>query len=257
MGKKNFSRRAEILKRVLDWLNQGKYENGSDYMIFGKSLQEVIVEETGRHEDEAEDQIGQEIEGVVNDLKQELGRGLASERTSLRKSHLKSKELTRKRSPQAKRKIAEILQKLLDSQPDLSPSENRLQNHVDDGLDQHYANEVLDRLEMIVSRVSALDRVEAAKIPSVRVEEYFQEAHRCFLYGFPIASAVLCRALLDSVLTQTIDPKATLKRQMEEEYSNQVANCRKEGRSGPPKPSYPKLLIRKANLAEDRPRVGE
>ena len=65
-------------------------------------------------------------------------------------------------------------------------------------------------------RASLLDVVETAKIPSESVEKYFEEAHRCFLYGFPIATAVLCRAVLEAVLPETLDPTNKIRNEMKD-----------------------------------------
>ena len=83
-----------------------------------------------------------------------------------------------------------------------------------------------------------------ADIPNESVRKYFEEAHRCFLYGFPIATAVLCRAVLEGQLDQLhhrLDPNGKLKQEVEK---------------APPgtRPSYYKLLIKRAaeeGLLED------
>ena len=63
--------------------------------------------------------------------------------------------------------------------------------------------------------------------------KYFEEAHQCFLYGFPTATAMLCRAILDTCLTELLDPDKQLKQELER------SDARK-------RPSYLKELIRKA-----------
>ena len=49
--------------------------------------------------------------------------------------------------------------------------------------------------------------------------QYFEEAHACFLYGFPIACAVLCRAILESALTTVVDPNEAIKKNLPKESS--------------------------------------
>lgn len=58
----------------------------------------------------------------------------------------------------------------------------------------------------MVVRAIALDPIEITNSPDPRIKSYFSEVHRCFLYGFRIACAVLCRALLESALIETVDP---------------------------------------------------
>lgn len=74
-------------------------------------------------------------------------------------------------------------------------------------LDCYYASEVLQKLETVVSRAVRLDRISVEALPNSEVQRYFQEAHDCHLYGFDIASTVLCRAILESSLEQLIPPQ--------------------------------------------------
>jgi hypothetical protein len=72
-------------------------------------------------------------------------------------------------------------------------------------LDLYYSSQILAKLEKVVRRASGLEFLEPA-LPSANVEKYFNEAHQCFLYGFPIATAVLCRAILEAQLKAALDP---------------------------------------------------
>ncbi len=93
-----------------------------------------------------------------------------------------------------------------------APAATAHADHERDFLDAHFAQEVLKKLPKIVSRVSTLDALDLpAKVPD-EVRQYFGEAHRCYLYGFSIACAVLCRALLESSLANEIDPKGMIKK---------------------------------------------
>ena len=49
--------------------------------------------------------------------------------------------------------------------------------------------------------------------------EYFEEAHRCDLYGQKIAAAVLCRALLEAALANRVDSDQWIKDQMKPQSS--------------------------------------
>ena len=75
-----------------------------------------------------------------------------------------------------------------------------------DNLDGYYAVDVISKLERIVRLVAALEAVKTDLRPAPKVSEYFMEAHNCFLYGFPVACAVLCRALLEAVLNARYEP---------------------------------------------------
>ena len=119
-----------------------------------------------------------------------------------------------------------------------------------DLLDLYYSRQVLVKLETIVRRVSSLESVETPKIPIESIEKYFKEAHQCFLYGFHIATAVLCRAVLAAQLEELrdrLDPSGTLKQEVEKAPPGKT-------------PSEYKLLINRAAqeglLEESRPLVG-
>jgi hypothetical protein len=81
-----------------------------------------------------------------------------------------------------------------------------------DALDRYYAEEILDKLDGIVSRASALDRVGLEIAPNKKVQLLFEEAHRCYLYGFHQACAVFCRAILEGALKEMVDPASDTNR---------------------------------------------
>jgi hypothetical protein len=76
-----------------------------------------------------------------------------------------------------------------------------------DALDRYYSNEILEKLDGIVSRASTLDRVGLEIVPHRRIQFLFEEAHRCYLYGFYLACAVFCRAILEGALKEVADPQ--------------------------------------------------
>jgi hypothetical protein len=75
-------------------------------------------------------------------------------------------------------------------------------------LDAHYSSELVGKLDKIVERATLLNPhdVDASQIHSPNTRAYFHEAHRCYLYGFNAACAVMCRAILESALKERVDP---------------------------------------------------
>jgi hypothetical protein len=73
-------------------------------------------------------------------------------------------------------------------------------------------------------------------LPRDDVKKYWEEAHRCYLYGFPVACAVLCRAMLESALVQLIDPDGRIDQDLAE----------KAKKGGKPKESYIGRLVDEA-----------
>jgi hypothetical protein len=77
-----------------------------------------------------------------------------------------------------------------------------------DALDRYYSEEILDKLNGIVSRAAALNRMGLEVVPNGRVQFLFDEAHCCYLYGFHLACAVFCRAILEGALKEIADPRS-------------------------------------------------
>ena len=99
-------------------------------------------------------------------------------------------------------------------------------------LEQRYLAEMLGKLEKVIARAYRLQKLDLDKIPRRDVRTYFEEAHRCYLYGFNVACAVMCRAILESALKETIDPNEEL-RPKERGESHMVNMINKAKLSGP------------------------
>jgi hypothetical protein len=74
-------------------------------------------------------------------------------------------------------------------------------------LEQYYAEEMIAKLGEMVSRTTSLQKLNLERIPKIDLREYFEEAHKCYLHGFTIACAVMCRAILESALEERLDPQ--------------------------------------------------
>lgn len=287
MAKKNFSRRAEILKRALVCIDRGGFTDFGRFMVLGNvdvswTGEKEGPEEVHLHlEDDVpkteESKVWEEINEMFSQLSADSDRvyqarasRTVKERTSLVNPNdptvgaLKDQYFERFRaaaknlSPEARVELCKIHKELLEEtekqaqeNPELyaAQQERSVTDARSDLLDLYYSRQVLARLEKIVRRASFLDPVETDKNPSESVEEYFAEAHQCFLYGFPIATAVLCRAMLASRLEELryrLDPDRKLKQEVEK---------------APPgkRPSEYKLLIKRAaeeGLLEDSRPLG-
>lgn len=72
------------------------------------------------------------------------------------------------------------------------------------------ATKFLRVLDDTSGRIATYDDVDIGRT-ELRVARYFEEAHRCRLFGLNVACAVLCRALLEAALVERIDPDCKLK----------------------------------------------
>jgi hypothetical protein len=80
----------------------------------------------------------------------------------------------------------------LPEQPSASPN-------TPEELDRHFSYQLVNRLEQVVERASALDPVQLT-VTSRPVKALFQAAHEVYLYGFDVACIALCRGLIDHAL---------------------------------------------------------
>lgn len=67
-------------------------------------------------------------------------------------------------------------------------------------IDARYAGEVLQKLSKIVARATRLERLPRLLLPNLDVQRAFEEAHRCYLYGFGLGSTILCRSTIECAL---------------------------------------------------------
>jgi hypothetical protein len=235
MARSERTKRADLLLRALDCINANDYDDRRDYIIFGKGLDE-IMDEAGIPEREIRDNPDRTpMRELASDLKTQSGREHATRRTSLAKA----------RQPKKFRGLdnlsGEGLRSLMEyaRRPQRHEVPGAQESRTLDELDAHYARELLAKLPKIVGRASRLEALDlSAKVPD-EVRGYFAEAHRCYLYGFPIACAVLCRAILASALEREIDPTGRIKKKL------------------PLKESYFERLVKEAEgrniLTDDRP----
>jgi hypothetical protein len=115
-----------------------------------------------------------------------------------------------------------------------------------EGLDRYYAEEILEKLNGIVSRASALDRMGLEIVPNRRVQFLFEQAHCCYLYGFHLACAVFCRAILEGALKEVADPHSETNQSIHEMIAMAVEigiltdDRPRSGQGGQPRDSRPR-----------------
>lgn len=207
--------RAEILLEVLGYINQDDYELSEEYMIFGGTLEDLLdaaenpgQEQHGENVERAR-QISEAIKLSVGDIQAHWARNRAMRRLSLNRQTGKPRIRGLDRLERLNAKgISDALRDTVEGPlPSETPSQ-ALDRELDE-YDAYFAKEILARLPRIVNRVSALSDLDIQGIPNERVRKYFEEAHRCYLYGFPVACAVLCRAIVESAINEILSLYAT------------------------------------------------
>jgi hypothetical protein len=235
-----FSKRAGILKRVLDWVNQNRYEDHDSWMLLGSKMVLTATDTEGEHEEleDRDEPEGERVHQALGDLRAYDGKVLDAKRTSLNprppKAVVRGLEDPEEIEPGANWRAME--------EPSLTKAA--------DGLDAFYASQLIGKLENVVERATSLDphKVDASQIHDPKIRAYFEEAHRCYLYGFSLACAVMCRAILESALKAKFDPEGRIELEL---YKAKVDSHRSiERRSPKEDKSLFRTLIEKSGLDE-------
>jgi hypothetical protein len=198
----HLSKRAHLLAEILRYFNDGSYERVGDAWSFGTGRGDSGVQ-AGQ-----DDAVFQKMRRLVDD---HVARTVAIQRTSLSNPPTvdsladEFKKLMKELTPASREELSQALRPIAKGQeplPQVPQSVGQL-----DALDRYYSEEILGKLDGIVSRASTLERVGLDVVPNRRVQFLFEEAHRCYLYGFHLACAVFCRAILEGALREVADPK--------------------------------------------------
>ena len=203
-----FSKRAAILRRVLDFINNGEYEDREDFIVFGSRELRRFLSRRSPYSEEQKAKLRSVTKAMREshaDLMTEIGRRLAVDRTGLNETPSR----TQLRGLRHLSRFEEFVEPIRSQA--LPKTALTDANHID-LVDAHCTNELLRKLPRVVRRACLLEKLEVREIPNPEVQRYFAEAHRCYLYGFQIACAVLCRAIVEAALKEKLDPNAVIER---------------------------------------------
>jgi hypothetical protein len=190
----HLSKRAQLLAETLQQINNGASAN-RDSASPGPSKDDAVF---------------QKMRHLVYD---HVARTVAIERTSLSippaidSLAAEFKKLMEELTPETRKALGQAFVPIAAGQQAPVPESIPAANAQLDALDRYYSEEILDKLDGIVSRASALHRMGLEVVPNQRVQFLFEQAHRCYLYGFHLACAVFCRAILEGALKETADPQ--------------------------------------------------
>jgi Domain of unknown function (DUF4145) len=198
------SKRAMVFSEILRSINDGNYEKAGEAWSFGIGRESSLGQASN---DEA---TFQKMRRLVYD---HVAQTVAIQRTSLSSPpSLDSlagefKKLMDELTPETRDSLGQAIVPIAAGQSSSLPGAAPRGEGQLDALDRYYSKEILERLEGIVSRAAALNRVGLDISPNRRVHFLFDEAHRCYLYGFHLACAVFCRAILEGALKEVVDPE--------------------------------------------------
>lgn len=212
------SRRSRILRRVLEYINAGawwKEKNG--LLVFGdKERVEACIESQAPATEISNDAI-REAQAIRSRVIASRGRRVAARRVTIGKlpPQLTKTEIEEWLLSLTPNKREEVTKYILGSLSAcrVDPETGTPISREEDNLDAALAIDMLDQLEKSVSATKEY-RILRIQHAGPWVQQYFEEAHRCYIHGFEVACAVLCRGLLEAVLTDLVDPTYSLTRRM-------------------------------------------
>ena len=219
---KQQSKRALILRSVLDFINHGDWEEGDGFLIFGSEAYDKHLgikyddDESTGYFDEFLRKLASEIKklGGADDIAKRIS--LSSIRSDISDIDLKS--FFGSLSQDQRGHIAQTLSSVAEHLARNSESQTAPVRDVSDDMDASLAAEAVDQLENSFARLVTLDEMRRPASP-FDGSEYFEEAHRCELAGQRIAAVVLCRAVLEAALISSTDQTGWIKNQMNQQRS--------------------------------------
>jgi hypothetical protein len=228
----HLSKRAQLLSEILRYINDGNYEKAGDAWSFGAGRS------TSRGQVNRDEAVFRKMRRLVYD---HVAHTIAIQRTSLSSPPTvdslagEFKTLMDELTPETREALGQALAPIAAGEDSPAPEEVPGANSQLDALDRYYADEILEKLDGIISRASALDRMGLEIVPNRRVQFLFEEAHRCYLYGFHLACAVFCRAILEGALKEVADPQSETNRSIHDMIA---------------------MAVEKRLLVDDRPRYA-
>jgi hypothetical protein len=208
------SRRSRVLRRVLEYINAGAWwreKNG--LLVFGdKEKVEACMEGQVPSAEISTDAI-REAQAIRSRVLASRGRRAAARRVTIGKlppewTKTEIEEWLLSLTPEKRDGVTKYILGSL-SACRIDPETGSQISPQEDNLDAALASDMLDQLEKSVSATREY-RVLRIRNASPWVQQYFEEAHRCYIHGFEVACAVLCRGLLEAVLTDLVDPTYSL-----------------------------------------------
>ena len=175
-----FSKRAQFLTEMLRYINDGKYERAGEGWSFG--IGHGASREANRGNANKDEVVFQKMRHLVYD---HVARTVAIKRTSLSSPPTVDslagdfKKLMDELRPETRKALGQAFGPIAAGQQSQVPENTPAAKGQLDALDRYYSDEILEKLNGIVSRASALDRIGLEIAPNRGVQFLFEEAHRC------------------------------------------------------------------------------
>jgi hypothetical protein len=209
---------SSTLKSLLPDLSAGRYVEINGLIVFGADsfdelMDHLLINTPEEEEHEEQSEVYEKLRKFLDDLNRHTGRDSVRERATLNPpSEFKSDAFKDASSEEIRQKF-ELIRKVLTVKPVLTPQSE------EKAVERALIEELLGKVPKAVTRAISLERLEYGSFPVKHLKGYFEEAHRCYLYGFNIACAVLCRAIVETALKNVVDPMSIVERSKKPEDS--------------------------------------
>jgi len=215
------SKRARILREVLKYIDNDDWEEHDGFLVFGSEAYDRFV--LGPDAVEARSQYDDFLLKLMTEIRNYSGTKEVAKRISLHSPEIKLKDPELRKSfsllSQSDQKLfAGQIKKIAEEIYHTLPARQTVLIDPSDDIDSKLASDAVSQLERSYRRIMSLDELKSS---SDRFDgsEYFEEAHRCDTANLAIASAVLCRAVLEAALVHRIDPDGWIKSQLPQNSS--------------------------------------
>ena len=199
------SKRAKILRQLLPHIATDNYDEYDGYIIFGaSSVFDMIDDVAARPGEREDDSVVRAAQQLISHLRLHEGRSSVARRVSLDSPPQFTTDVLSEES--------NVLWEILEGKRQGYDGNAEQPPNVEESIDAALADELLGKLPKMLDRTLRLDEISLGGVTNEHVKRYFYEALRCYLYGFRIACAVLCRAILAAALENVCDPKGIVKR---------------------------------------------
>lgn len=198
------SKRAGILAAVLPYINRGDWSKEGDFIVFGKESFDHFLE------------FDESLEPEDSAFREFADRSKVSRGKRALAQRIKLNTLPRDETDDELVQLFERIRPTADSDnlrgmlrslgPGPSPSPEERTEDIDAAL----ADEIVALLDTASGRLKRIDILKTRRCENSAIPKYFGEAHQCYLLGMDTACAVLCRAILEAVLIERIDPQRRL-----------------------------------------------
>ncbi|MBZ5506879.1 MAG: hypothetical protein LAO78_15595 [Acidobacteriia bacterium] len=200
------STRARILSQVLEYFNNKDWDDFHGFLVFGREAFEAWCE-SPRHTGETV--ADRELRRLVTKVKVTRGARDVAKKISI--ENLSPDSTVTDIFEWLKTFHRDDLQRLTDELGRTAKSMKRpnaaTQLAFDsDAIDAALAGQFVKLLDSTMTRIGDYDNLRRYQT-NPKVARYFEEVHRCFLFGMNIACAVLCRAFLEAALIERVGPQ--------------------------------------------------